>query len=115
MYDLVENKSASYIIGEDKPEVWKVEPSTAAKNCRNFIREIVDNLDLKPNPEKPVIALSIEFNESERHEEMDEHDMTALVVLNDDECILASTERVANSKDVDSSKATKKKFSCSTL
>ncbi|KAJ8951181.1 hypothetical protein NQ314_007721 [Rhamnusium bicolor] len=44
---------------EDKPEVWKVEPSTTAKNCRNFIRDIVDNLDLKPNPEKPVIALSL--------------------------------------------------------
>ncbi|KAG5893201.1 hypothetical protein JTB14_025606 [Gonioctena quinquepunctata] len=51
-------------------------------------------------------------NESERHEEMDEHDMTALVVLNDDECILANTERVANSEDVDSSEATKKKLSC---
>ncbi|CAH0558156.1 unnamed protein product [Brassicogethes aeneus] len=40
-------------------EAWKVQPSDSAKNCRNFIREIVDNLDLEPNPEKPVIALSI--------------------------------------------------------
>ncbi|XP_018573668.1 tyrosine aminotransferase [Anoplophora glabripennis] len=46
-------------ITESKPEIWKVEPSTTAKNCKNFIREIVDNLDLKPNPEKPVIALSL--------------------------------------------------------
>ncbi|XP_074030931.1 tyrosine aminotransferase [Leptinotarsa decemlineata] len=58
MYDNLESNSTKYII-ERKPEIWKVEPSTAAKNCRNFIREIVDNLDLKPNPEKPVIALSI--------------------------------------------------------
>lgn len=42
-----------------KLQSWEVQPSTSAKNCRNFIREIVDNLNLKPNPEKPVIALSI--------------------------------------------------------
>lgn len=56
-------KANQYVIEEggeeEKLQAWKVEPSSAAKNCRNFIREIVDNLDLKPNPEKPVIALSI--------------------------------------------------------
>ncbi|KAJ8920762.1 hypothetical protein NQ315_004902 [Exocentrus adspersus] len=46
-------------ITQRKSEIWRVEPSTTAKNCKNFIREIVDNLDLKPNPEKPVIALSL--------------------------------------------------------
>lgn len=46
-------------IESGKRELWKVEPSTTAKNCRNFIREIVDTLDLQPNPEKPVIALSL--------------------------------------------------------
>ncbi|KAJ8954388.1 hypothetical protein NQ318_011061 [Aromia moschata] len=53
------SKSSHCSVIEGKPEVWKVEPSTTAKNCKNFIRDIVDNLDLKPNPEKPVIALSI--------------------------------------------------------
>nr|CAH7764690.1 unnamed protein product [Callosobruchus chinensis] len=41
-----------------KPEAWTVEPSFAALHCKNFIRDIVDNLNLEPNPEKPVIALS---------------------------------------------------------
>lgn len=60
MYDRKLEKTASVSIIEDpKTASWKVEPSTAAKNTRNFIREIVDNLDLKPNPDKPVIALSI--------------------------------------------------------
>ncbi|KAJ3655527.1 hypothetical protein Zmor_014654 [Zophobas morio] len=38
---------------------WVVESSSAAKNCKNYIREIVDTLDLQPNPTKDVIALSI--------------------------------------------------------
>lgn len=57
-HKLKEKKSLN-IATESKAELWKVEPSTTAKNCKNFIREIVDNLDLKPNPEKPVIALSL--------------------------------------------------------
>ncbi|VEN36859.1 unnamed protein product, partial [Callosobruchus maculatus] len=43
-----------------KPEAWTVEPSFAALHCKNFIRDIVDNLNLQPNPEKPVIALSLD-------------------------------------------------------
>ncbi|KAF7284188.1 hypothetical protein GWI33_022439 [Rhynchophorus ferrugineus] len=43
----------------DKLKPWRLEPSTTARNCRNFIREVVDNLDLQPNPEKPVVALSL--------------------------------------------------------
>lgn len=42
-----------------KRELWKVKPSTTAKNCKNLIREIVEGLNLQPNPEKPVIALSL--------------------------------------------------------
>ncbi|XP_031345368.1 tyrosine aminotransferase [Photinus pyralis] len=38
---------------------WKVTASEAAKNCKNYIRDIVDNLVLEPNPEKSLIALSI--------------------------------------------------------
>lgn len=38
---------------------WHVAVTTAAGNCRNYIRNIVDNLHLAPNPEKPVIALSL--------------------------------------------------------
>ncbi|XP_030758330.1 tyrosine aminotransferase-like [Sitophilus oryzae] len=54
---IFEKKKISLDVGKEKP--WKVEASTTAKNCRNFIREVVDNLDLQPNPEKPVIALSL--------------------------------------------------------
>jgi len=42
-----------------KRTLWKVEPSSTAKNCKNLIRQIVDELNLQPNPEKPVIALSL--------------------------------------------------------
>lgn len=40
-------------------KTWKVVASGAAKNCKNYIRDIVDNLALEPNPEKAVIALSL--------------------------------------------------------
>jgi len=40
-------------------KIWKVVASQAAKNCKNYIRDIVDNLALEPNPEKAVIALSL--------------------------------------------------------
>lgn len=44
---------------EDKDKEWKVLASSTAKNCKNYIRSIVDHLTLEPNPEKQVIALSI--------------------------------------------------------
>jgi len=54
------------IINNNQPDVimeqmedWKVDISSTAKSCRNYIREIVDNLKLDPNPDKQVIALSI--------------------------------------------------------
>lgn len=43
----------------DTDKIWKVVASQAAKNCKNYIRDIVDNLTLEPNPEKNVIALSL--------------------------------------------------------
>lgn len=54
-------KKTSEYVNENNQKLssWKVEPSTSAKNCRNFIREVVDNLNLEPNPNKRVIALSI--------------------------------------------------------
>lgn len=42
---------------EDKTE-WQAPVSRFAKNCRNYIREIVDTV-AEPNPNKTVIALSI--------------------------------------------------------
>lgn len=43
----------------EKNEDWKVPASSTAKNCKNYIRGIVDDLHLEPNPDKKVIALSI--------------------------------------------------------
>lgn len=53
-------KACEYVIEDNtKVQLWKIEPSFSAKNCRNYIREIVDDLNLQPNPEKPVIPLSL--------------------------------------------------------
>ncbi|KAJ0029483.1 hypothetical protein NQD34_004480 [Periophthalmus magnuspinnatus] len=38
---------------------WEVKPSKMAQNTLNPIRAIVDGMKLTPNPEKPMIALSI--------------------------------------------------------
>ncbi|KAK7070917.1 hypothetical protein SK128_004885 [Halocaridina rubra] len=38
---------------------WNVNASTYAKNTFNPIRNIVENMQIVPNPEKPMIALSI--------------------------------------------------------
>ncbi|KDR15584.1 tyrosine aminotransferase isoform X2 [Zootermopsis nevadensis] len=38
---------------------WEVASSSTAQNTHNPIRSIVENLRLEPNPEKPMIALSI--------------------------------------------------------
>lgn len=38
---------------------WKVESSQMAKNTHNPIRHIVESLNLQPNPDKHMIALSI--------------------------------------------------------
>lgn len=38
---------------------WEVKPSEMAINTLNPIRAIVDGMKLTPNPDKPMIALSI--------------------------------------------------------
>lgn len=38
---------------------WEVKPSEMSKNTLNPIRAIVDGMKITPNPEKPMIALSI--------------------------------------------------------
>lgn len=38
---------------------WEVKPSEMANNTLNPIRAIVDGMKLTPNPDKPMIALSI--------------------------------------------------------
>ncbi len=38
---------------------WNVRPSEMSKKTLNPIRAIVDGMKLTPNPEKPMIALSI--------------------------------------------------------
>jgi len=40
-------------------QTWVVPASDFARRCRNPIRELVEGLDLSPNPDKPMIALSI--------------------------------------------------------
>ncbi|XP_044753018.1 tyrosine aminotransferase [Coccinella septempunctata] len=46
-------------VSKSKRGPWKVEVSSTAKNTRNFIREIVDNIKIEPNPQKQLISLSI--------------------------------------------------------
>ena len=41
---------------------WEVKPSEMANNTLNPIRAIVDGMKLTPNPDKPMIALSIGKN-----------------------------------------------------
>lgn len=55
----LKEKYALEVFDNYKSVNWRVELTTTAKNCKNYIRNIVDNLNLKPNPEKPVIALSV--------------------------------------------------------
>ncbi|XP_076269532.1 tyrosine aminotransferase-like [Rhynchophorus ferrugineus] len=45
--------------GNTAEEGWNIEPSTAAKKCRNYVRQIVENMECKPNPKKPFINLSL--------------------------------------------------------
>ena len=42
-----------------KKSSWNVEASVMAKTTFNPIRNILETMDLKPNPEKPMISLSI--------------------------------------------------------
>lgn len=40
-------------------ETWDVRASALARNTRNLIRDVIENLQVEPNPEKQLIALSI--------------------------------------------------------
>ncbi|XP_055841721.1 tyrosine aminotransferase [Episyrphus balteatus] len=42
-----------------KSSGWKIRSSKLARNTHNRIREIVESLKIEPNPEKPMIPLSI--------------------------------------------------------
>lgn len=45
--------------GKSRRLGWDVRPSGMASNTVNPIRAIVDSMQLRPNPDKPMIALSI--------------------------------------------------------
>lgn len=45
--------------GKSRRPGWAVKPSEMANNTLNPIRAIVDGMKLTPNPDKPMIALSI--------------------------------------------------------
>lgn len=45
--------------GKSRRLGWNVKPSEMANNTLNPIRAIVDSMKLTPNPDKPMIALSI--------------------------------------------------------
>uniref|UniRef100_A0A8C6UXV5 Tyrosine aminotransferase n=1 Tax=Neogobius melanostomus TaxID=47308 RepID=A0A8C6UXV5_9GOBI len=44
---------------KSRKQCWEVKPSHMAQNTLNPIRAIVDGMKLTPNPDKPMIALSI--------------------------------------------------------
>ena len=58
--DGAENMEAAYSpTPSNRPAEWQVRSSYMAKNTLNPIRKIVDGMKLTPNPEKPMISLSI--------------------------------------------------------
>lgn len=56
MLDITGKENVSFL---DNKKEWKVQASATAKRCKNKIREVVENIDLQPNPEKQVIAFSL--------------------------------------------------------
>lgn len=56
MLDITGKENVSFL---DFKKEWKIQASTIAKRCKNKIREVVENIDLQPNPEKQVIAFSL--------------------------------------------------------
>lgn len=42
-----------------KQQTWSIPSSDYTKRCCNPIRSIVEGMNLNPNPEKPMIALSV--------------------------------------------------------
>ncbi|CAG0888146.1 unnamed protein product [Darwinula stevensoni] len=57
--DSSDRRSHSIIMRLDDPSSWFVPASIFAKRTFNPIRDVVETLDLRPNPDKPMIALSI--------------------------------------------------------
>ncbi|XP_061783869.1 tyrosine aminotransferase isoform X3 [Nerophis lumbriciformis] len=53
------NRSLYPVKSKSRRERWEVKPSVMADNTFNPIRAIVDGMKLSPNPNKPMIALSI--------------------------------------------------------
>lgn len=53
------NNNSSKIFGKLKRTSWNIKSSEYARNTLNHIRYIVEGLKLEPNPEKPMIPLSI--------------------------------------------------------
>uniref|UniRef100_A0A672ZSV6 Tyrosine aminotransferase n=1 Tax=Sphaeramia orbicularis TaxID=375764 RepID=A0A672ZSV6_9TELE len=55
----VHGKPAVNAKAKSRRQRWEVKPSDMANNTLNPIRAIVDGMKLTPNPDKPMIALSI--------------------------------------------------------
>ncbi|XP_057692145.1 tyrosine aminotransferase [Corythoichthys intestinalis] len=53
------NGSSYPVKDKRRREAWRVKPSLMAENTLNPIRAIVDGMQLSPNPDKAMIALSI--------------------------------------------------------
>lgn len=46
-------------VAEGDARGWNIRASRMSLQSRNYIRDIVDHMPLRPNPDKDVIALSI--------------------------------------------------------
>ncbi|XP_030382218.1 tyrosine aminotransferase [Scaptodrosophila lebanonensis] len=57
--DLVDAALAAMEVPTGKRTGWQVQSSFLARHTHNMIRGIVESLKMKPNPEKPMIPLSI--------------------------------------------------------
>ena len=60
--DSLAPKNQNYKIMEhngDSDSEWHIESSEYAKNTLNPIRRLIEQMNLQPNPNKPMIALSI--------------------------------------------------------
>lgn len=55
----ISGKNSKQEKGKGRKARWSVRPSDMANNTFNPIRTIVDNMKVKPNPDKTMIALSI--------------------------------------------------------
>ncbi|KAL3282782.1 hypothetical protein HHI36_005949 [Cryptolaemus montrouzieri] len=59
MLDQILRNNKKLKVSKSKRGPWKIESSSTAKNTRNFIREIIENIKVEPNPDKPLISLTI--------------------------------------------------------